>query len=232
MIKGTMEELNAMVENFLCPEHPDLALTVAQHQTAGLVIRCGGDHYPEEIKPLATRTQQYKRGELEAVAPGFNLLPKADLETGEVLSPPMLKALCAYAFRYGLDPYRGHVVIMHGQPYIGLDGYLYYARHNNISYSLTGRPLTAEEMTALLYTAEDMGWKSTITRRDTGAVFEGLGFVRKGELTEMSKKNPGRKRYPVVADKPVNMVVKRADWQALRRAFPIGEEERSEVRED
>ncbi len=218
-----------MVENFHCPDHPELALTVAQHPKEGLVIRCGAGHFPEEVKRLPTRTEEYKRGELEAVDKGFNLLPKADLETGEVLAPTMIKALVAYAERYGLDAYRGHVVVMHGQPYIGLDGYLYHARHNNISYSLTGRPLTAEEMTALLYEPGDLGWKSTLTRHDTGGVFEGLGFVKKSELTEMSKKNPAKHRYPVVADKPANMVVKRADWQALRRAFPIGGEENNRM---
>jgi len=224
MITGKQEELLKLTQTHICPEHPDNhVLTVVWHENA-YTLKCGAGHFPEEVKRIPTRTEEYKRGELEAVDKSFNLLPRVDLETGELLSVTMQSALIAYAERYGLDAYRGHVVIMHGQPYIGLDGYLYYARHENISYSLTGRPLTGDEMTALLYTAEDLGWKSTITRHDTGGVFEGLGFVRKSELTEMSKKHPDRKRYPVVADKPANMVVKRADWQALRRAFPIGEE--------
>ncbi len=225
MIKGTNDELARIIGTHRCPEHPDLELTVAQHIREGLVIRCGAGHYPEEVKRLPTRTEEYKRGELEAVDKSFNLLPRADLETGEVLSPSQIQALIAYAHKYGLDAYRGHVVLMHGQPYVGLDGYLYRAFHQGLSHSLIGRPLTPEEMASLGYDVGDLGWKSTITILATGAVFEGLGFVRKSELTERSKKHPERLRYPVVADKPANMVVKRADWQALRRAFPIGEED-------
>jgi hypothetical protein len=119
---------------------------------------------------------------------------------------------------------------MHGQPYIGIDGYLYHAHVNKIPYSLTGRPLKEDELEAYGYEHGDLGWYSKVERKDTGAVFEGYGFVKKMELTEMSKRSPDRKRYPVVAEKPGNMVIKRADWQALRRAFPIGESPQGEER--
>ncbi len=227
MIKGTAEELNAMVENFQCPEHPDVGLTVAQHPQEGLVIRCGAGHYPEEVKRLPTRMEQYKRGEIQVVDSSFNLLPRADLETGEVLSPEQRQALVDYAKRYGLDAYRGHVVVMHGKPYIGLDGYLYHAYRNNIPYSLTGRILTADELTAMGYQAGDLGYRAHLILTQNGQEFEGYGFVTKAEREEMSPKHPDRHRSPVVANHPWVLCVKRADWQALRRAFPIGEEEKS-----
>ncbi len=224
MIKGSADELSAIVKTHQCPEHPDCELTVAWHARENSHVISCRDHYPEEIKPIPTRTELYKRGELEAVDPRFNLLPKADLETGEVISPEKMQLLVAYARHYGLDPYRGHVVLMHGQPYVGLEGYLYRANRAKIAYSLTGRPLTPEEMASLMYDVGDIGWKSTVRRLDTHQEFEGWGFVRKSEMTERSKKHPDKLRYPVVADKPANQVVKRAEWQALRRAFPIGEE--------
>ncbi len=224
MIKGSKNELDQIIQKCGCPEHPDAALTVCWDAAENShVIRCR-DHYPEEVKPLPTRTEEYKRGELEVVDKSFTLMPRADLETGEVLSAERVHALVAYAERYGLDPARGHVVIMHGLPYIGLDGYLFYARAHHIPYSLTGRPLTQDEMTSLLYEVGDLGWKSTVTRHDTGTVCEGLGFVTKADREKKSINKPDKLRYPVVADKPVNMVIKRADWQALRRTFPIGEE--------
>ncbi len=229
MIEGSKNELDQIAATTACPEHPDAELTVAWNaQENSYVIKCR-DHYPEEVKPVLTRTQLYKAGQIEAVDPSFNLLPRADLETGEVISPEKMTLLVAYARHYGLDPYRGHVVLMHGQPYVELEGYLYHANREKIPYSLTGRPLTPEEMAALMYDVGDIGWKSTVRRLDTGAEFEGWGFVKKSETTEKSRKHPDKLRYPVVADKPANMVVKRAEWQALRRAFPLGEEQNNRV---
>ncbi len=222
MIKGNSDELTELTKTHKCPEHGALLVVSWHAQENSFVLRCGHGHYPEEIAPVATRTEEFKRGELEAVDKSFNLLPQVDLETGELLCPEMINLLVAYARKYQLDPYRGHVVLMHGKPYIGLDGYIYHARKNNIPFNLTGRPLTEDEMTRLGYEVGDLGWYSKVERLDTKEVSEGWGFVKKSEVDEMSKKSPTVHRYPVVANKPGSMLVKRADWQALRRAFPIG----------
>ncbi len=225
MIKGTKDELDKLVLTHKCPEHGPLLVVSWHGEENSYVLHCGHGHYPEEITMVPTRTEEYKRGELEAVDKNFSLLPQVDLETGELLSPDLLHGLIAYAKRYGLDPYRGHVVLMHGKPYIGLDGYIYHAKQENIPFSLTGRPATPDDLKYLGYSEGDLGWDSKVERLDTGEVYEGWGFVTKAEIGEMSKKNPAVHRYPVIANKPGNMVIKRADWQALRRAFPIGKSE-------
>lgn len=228
MITGEKDKLEEIAKHSRCPEH-DNPLVVAWHDGENAyVLRCGKGHFPLEVTQIPGRTQQFKRGELEKVDKSFNLLPRADLETGEQLSLDKVDALVKYARRYDLDPYRGHIQMMHGAPYVSIDGYLYHAHKEKIPYSLTGRPLTKPELKAQGYAPDDLGWYSKVERLDTGQVFEGYGFIMAAELTEMSKKHPDRPRYPVVAAKPGVMVVKRADWQALRRAFPIGETEEGE----
>ena len=247
MITGDFNELDQITKTHKCPEHPDMALTVAWLTTGQFAIRCGADHFPEEVTRIPTLTEAYKQGEdipeplagnivkgqqRRARAAGAAVIPfvlgevpKRDSETGELLTPEAIQALIDYAEKYGLDAYRGHVCLFHGDPYITVDGYFYKAKREKIPYSLTGRPLTRDELLLHHYEDDDLGYYSKVRRLDTGQEFEGYGFVKKSELTERSKKSPDRLRYPVVAGKPGNMVIKRAEWQALRRAFPIGGEE-------
>lgn len=229
MITGTKENLDKIARDYVCAEH-GTPVTVAWHaKENSYVLRCGKGEYPEEVTREPSPTMLAKQGKIEPAGKWFNLLPKVDLETGEVLSRETITALVAYANMYGLDAYRGHVMVMHGAPYIGIDGYLYHANKKNIPYSLTGRPLNEDELKIHGYEAGDLGWYSKVQMHDTNQIFEGYGFVKKSELTSRSKKNPDRLRYPVVADKPGVMVIKRADWQALRRAFPIGTAEEENV---
>lgn len=252
MITGKKDELENIAKQYVCKDDGGM-LTVAWDGKANTYfLRCEHDHFPEEVTKQPTLTQMHKQG-LELPEPiksnvekgiarraqrlpqapqakTFLGIPAADLDTGELIPLEKLQALVAYAGRYGLDPARGHIALMHNQPYITIDGYLYHAHHKQIPFSLTGRPLKEDELKAQGYEPGDLGWYSKVERHDTKQVFEGYGFVKRSELTETSKRNPDRLRYPVVAEKPGNMVIKRADWQALRRAFPIGESE--EVKEE
>lgn len=222
MITGKQEELEQICKSHVCPEHGP-KLVVAWHAGENnYVIRCGERHFPEEVTQELTPTREFKQGKRPAVDNLFNLLPSADLATGEVLSPIIVQGIIGYANKYGLDPYRGHVVVMYGEPYIGLDGYLYHANKTGIPYSLTGKPLSKEQREVFLVEAGAHAWLSTVERLDTKQTFIGLGIVTMEEMTEESKKKPGQLRSPVVAAHPWQLAQKRAEWQAMRRAFPIG----------
>lgn len=229
MIKGTKEYCDRVASQYECPEHGAKLVTAWYAEESTYIIRCGEGHYPEEIRRINSPTQEYKEGSRPAHSPGLDLMVRKDLGNDKDLSAAQIVALLRYADKYGLDAYRGHVVMMYGKPYIGIDGYLYHAYKQAIPYSLTGRPLADEELKLRGYQAGDLGYLSRVKRLDTEAEFEGVGFVTREEIDETVKDKPGQKRYPIVADKPGYMVQKRADWQALRRAFPIGEEKEETI---
>lgn len=168
-----------------------------------------------------------KRGQVpghQTTGPTQVLVPRTlreDLQTGLALNRDAVAALIAYAQDYGLDPYRGHVCLMYGEPYITLDGYLYVANQSKWPYRLASHPLSAEEQRAYLVKEGEHAWLCELTLLDTGQLVTGLGIVTVEEMTEMSKKHPDQLRSPVVAVHPQIMAQKRAEWQALRRAFPL-----------
>jgi len=246
MIKGTSEELADLVKRYKCPEHDNPLNAAWDAKENSLVIRCGAGHFPEEVVKVPTLTDLHKQGlELpdqvkrnvqkgmakragavarQSIPLELAGLPSEDLGTHAVLSVTQRQGLVDYAVRYGLDAYRGHVMLMHGKPYIGIDGYLYHAHMSKFTYQLRSRPLTADERESMELKRGDHGWKCEITTLPDQGYFMGIGIVTHEEMTEEAKGKPGVLRAPVVAAHPWLLAQKRADWQALRRAFPIGEE--------
>ncbi len=209
-------------------------------------------HYPDTIRHIPSLTAEFKQGTLPSGPIAENIkkrsrkqamstnkqlqtsvlgdLPRADLATGEMLAPEQVTALQLYAHKYGLDPYRGHVLIMYGKPYIGIDGYLYHANKTGKPYKLESRPLTTSERTDYQVQEGAHAWIAYVNINDGEGLFSGLGIVTKAEIEAKSTKHPEQLRFPVVAAHPWQLAQKRAEWQALRRAFPIGESE--EVKEE
>jgi len=225
MIKGTSDFLDQIVKTHRCPEHGP-KLVVAWHAGENsYVIRCGEGHFPEEVTREMTPIEEQKAGIRPAHRLMLELLPKTDLATGAVLSPELVQGLIKYADKYGLDPYRGHVVLMYGKPYITLDGYLYHANKSRVDYRLGSRPLTQDERTTYIIGEKDHAWICQLTMDDEKRCFTGLGIVTLEEMEARSKKDTTKLSSPVVAAHPWQLAQKRAEWQAHRRAFPIGETE-------
>ncbi len=248
MIKGEYDYLKALAEINECAEH-GTPLLVATHPTEALyVLRCGEGHYPDTIRRIPSLTEEYKQGTLadgpiadnikrrskqKAMSTNRQLqtqvlgdLPRADLATGEMLAPEQVVALTVYAKKYGLDPYRGHVVVMYGKPYIGIDGYLYHANQTGKPYTLMSHPMTEDEKKDYMIDLEDHAWLTFVRFTGTDNAFSGIGIVTQKEITAKSTKHPQQLRSPVVAAHPWQLAQKRAEWQALRRGFPIGESEK------
>jgi hypothetical protein len=246
MITGEHDKLVEIARFNLCSiHHTHLEVAWYQKQWA---LRCGGGggHYPDTVVRQLSLTEQHKAGEelpepikdnvkkrMRRRAMENNntpvelkslMLPNVDLGTGQALSVGLGKALVLYAEKYHLDPTRGHVVMMYGHPYITIDGYLYHARKSGINYSLESRPMTTKEKKDYRLEATDYGWIATLSFVDTGQVFTGLGIVSYAEMSQPSARDPNIPAHPVVAAHPQLLGQKRAEWQALRRAFPIGGE--------
>jgi len=247
MIKGTYDELMKIAKWNVCAEH-QTPLEVAWYSSEKTyVLRCGHDHFPDGLMRNMSLTEGYKAGEelpsplkenvekgmrkREAQEAGagtavtFSGVPATDLGTGELLAPEVVQGLVNYAHKYNLDPARGHVVLMYGKPYITLDGYLYHAKQTNKPYTLSSHPMPESEKKDYLIDLESHAWLAQVIFTGTGQAFSGIGVVTQEEIVAMSTKKPWQLRSPVVAAHPWQMAQKRAEWQALRRAFPIGETE-------
>jgi len=227
MIKGDYDKLIKIAEINVCAKckgRVEVAWLGGEEKTYVLRCQCGDT---AAVSRVMSPTEEHKAGLLVPERSVINLLPDKDLGDNSLLPLDRIQALIEFAEELGLDAYRGHVVLMYGQPYVGLDGYLYHANRSRRPYRLESRPLTEDERAAMQLKKGDHGWKSDITFPDTNQLFTGIGIVTRGEMTETSKKKPDQLRYPVVAAKPQIMAQKRADWQALRRAFPL---ERQEVK--
>lgn len=245
MITLEYDQLKSLAKNQLCAEHKS-ELTVVWLPEGFYTLKCGvGDHFPDALMRNPSLTELFntdrlppgpisdniqRREERKAMQESranerseFALLPTKDLGTNEILAPVVLHALKVYAERYHLDPHRGHVVLMYGQPYIGLDGYLYYAAREDPQYQLRSWPMSEKEKEQYMISEYDHGWIAECFRSDNPSPFTGTGIVTQEEIQEEARGKPGVKRYPVIASKPWQMAQKRAEWQALRRAFPIGE---------
>jgi hypothetical protein len=247
MITGKNEELTAMADNNVCAADGG-HLSVAWDAAASMYyLRCGvcnvtrgikrvlslteelraGAELPEPIKSNVKKGMAKRQAKQSALAGAVTMggIPATDLGTGELLKLEVLEALVDYAHKYELDPARGHVCLMYGKPYITLDGYLYHAHEVNIPYRMASHPLTKEEREQYQVKEGDHAWLCELTKLPSGTYFTSLGIVTAEEISARSDRHPDQLRSPVVARHPWQLAQKRAEWQALRRAFPIGETE-------
>ena len=248
MIKGDYDRLKELAKFNQCAEHHSPVVVAWYGPERTWTLRCGEGHYPDTLTRQLSLTQAYKAGEelpsplKENVEKGMRRrqmsqdkrviarvvegVPNKDLATGELLLPEQVKALMDYAYKYHLDPFRGHLVLMYGKPYVTIDGYLYHAKGTRQPYTLSSRPMTTQEEKQYKVGKTGHNWLGTVTFTDDGTTFTGLGIVTYEEMTAKSKSKPEQLRSPVVAAHPWQLAQKRAEWQALRRAFPIGESEK------
>lgn len=247
MITGDHDRLQNIAKFNVCAEH-HTPLEVAWHsEKKTWVLRCDEGHYPDAVTRQLSLTELHKAGEelpsfikdnikksqrrrtmqegKEPTAVTIGGVPGIDLGTGELLIPETVNALVNYAHKYNLDPARGHVVLMYSKPYITIDGYLYHAWQTNVSYTLESRPLKENELKDYGALLGAHVWISKVIITETGDEFVGYGVVTREEMEAKSPRDATKLRSPVVAAHPQLLAQKRADWQALRRAFPIGGEQ-------
>ena len=243
MIRGEKAYLEKLCKWNLCAEHKRPLSVVWVEAEKCYAIACADEHLAESLVRDLDLAEKYRRGELtpekpeepqpdgapgQAITPRClpspefaALLPRTDLATGQPLAENQTTLICAYARSYGLDPYRGHIALMYGKPYITIDGYYYHAKRTGETFWLDSRPLTDEERKSHMIPDGAHAWKCELTFHANETRVTGLGVVTAEEMTERSEKHPERLRAPVVSKYPWLMAQKRAEWQALRRAFPL-----------
>jgi len=117
------------------------------------------------------------------------------------------------SIEYGLDPLFNELMIYQGRPYITIDSRRRKAQETEKLDGISARPATKEEKEARRVPAEDYLYIAEVWVKGASHPFLGVGRVKAEETT-------GDKHLPIVKD-PAAQCEKRAEAQALRRAFHI-----------
>jgi len=124
-----------------------------------------------------------------------------------------LHLIAKVSIEYGLDPLFGELMIYQGRPYITIDARRRKAQETDKLDGISARPATKAEREARRVPAEDYLFIAEVWVKGASHAFEGWGRVRADETK-------GSEFLPVVKD-PAAQCEKRAEAQALRRAFHI-----------
>jgi len=117
------------------------------------------------------------------------------------------------SIEYGLDPLFGELMIYQGRPYVTIDARRRKAQETGQLDGISARPATKAERTARQVAEVDYLFVAEVWIKGASHSFEGWGTVRAAETK-------GSEHLPIVKD-PAAMAEKRAEAQALRRAFHI-----------
>jgi len=130
------------------------------------------------------------------------------------LNPVEKRKLASLARFYGFDPAMGEMTIYQGRPYVSIDGRYRKAQETGKFNGVESRPATKEEYESQRIPPEDYLWRADVHVKGAAYPFVGWGRVFAGETM-------GGKGFKPVEKNPQRMAEKRAEAQALRKAFHI-----------
>ena len=136
----------------------------------------------------------------------------------QALTAPEKNLLAMVAISYGFDPLMGEISIFQGRPYVSIDGRYRKAQETGRLIGVRSRPATKQERADWQIPDGDYFFHTDVFIKGGGLMsFEGWGRVLKEETIA---KTPGDSYKPIVKN-PQRMAEKRAEAQALRKAFHI-----------
>lgn len=231
------EEMRAMEQTHVCAECGAPLVTVWDSIERKHKLLCGQNGAHQGYQTILSPSQALARGKIDEVAgPGtqealeqlakegkaaVSRLPTTDLATRQSLAAEQLKSLIVWGESIGVKPWLGHVCLYFGKPYVTIDGYYYKNNKRQEPYSLSTRPMTAEERKEYQLLKGDHGWLAEAMDRDGTPQGIGIGIVTKDEIEGKSEKTPEQFRAPVVHSHPQRMAEKRAEWQLLRKLITL-----------
>jgi len=121
--------------------------------------------------------------------------------------------MATISIEYGLDPLFGELMIYQGRPYVTIDARRRKAQETNQLDGISARPATKTERQARGVENGDYLFVAEVWVKGASHPFEGWGMVKESETK-------GSEFLPIVKD-PAAQCEKRAEAQALRRAFHI-----------
>ncbi len=130
------------------------------------------------------------------------------------LTIPEKKLLAQVAITYGLDPLMGEVTIYQGRPFVSIDGRYRKAQETGNLDGVETRPANKQEREDWEIPEGDYFYRTEVYVRGASRPFVAWGRVFKAETI-------GGKGFKPVEKNPQRMAEKRAEGQALRKAFHI-----------
>ena len=124
------------------------------------------------------------------------------------------KLLAQVAITYGFDPLMGEVSIYQGRPFVSIDGRYRKAQESGLLDGVETRPATEQERKDWQIPDGDYFFRAEVYVKGASHPFIGWGRVHKAETI-------GGKGFKPVEKNPQRMAEKRAEAQALRKAFHI-----------
>lgn len=130
------------------------------------------------------------------------------------LTKPDKTLLAQVAITYGFDPLMGEVSIYQRRPYVSIDGRYRKAQETGQLDGVETRPATKQEKEDWQIPEGDYFYRSEVYLKGSTRPFVAWGRVHKAETV-------GGKGFKPVEKNPQRMAEKRAEAQALRKAFHI-----------
>ncbi len=132
------------------------------------------------------------------------------------------KLLAQVAITYGFDPLMGEVTIYEGRPFVSIDGRYRKAQESGRLDGVETRPATKQERADWQIPDEDWFFRSEVYVKDASHSFIAWGRVRVSETKPGSRRQgDATSTYKPIQNNPQRMAEKRAEAQALRKAFHI-----------
>lgn len=125
--------------------------------------------------------------------------------------------LAEAAISYGFDPLMGEITIYQGRPFVSIDGRYRKAQETGNLDGVETRPATKEEKANWEIPAGDYFYRSEVWVKGSSRPFVGWGRVYVKETMVA----PNKEAFLPVQKNPQRMAEKRAEGQALRKAFHI-----------
>lgn len=219
-----LEEMNAKLkQGYLCVECQSL-LTLAWGGSFGIngyILRCGSNINHSGITRHDKKEEERRKEILSMESTVLQamdtpqMLARVELaKFPKDLTPIEKKLLAQVAITYGFDPLMGEVSIYQGRPFVSIDGRYRKAQETKDFDGISTRPATKQERIDWEIPDGDYFYHSEVFTKSASHPFVGWGRVNQSETK-------GGQGFKPVEKNPQRMAEKRAEAQALRKAFHI-----------
>lgn len=240
--KAHDREMQRIIDSCTCSECGAGLINPLDPTTGKTTVKCSKDALHKGYIKQASWAEAYRRGEaipihianrIEKKIGGARMESKAivKLTEDQMLSriekakfPVELtlsekKLLARAGLDYGFDPLMGELTIYQGQPYVSLAGRYRKALETGELDGVISRPATMEEYQAWRIPEGDYFFQVEVRKKGCAYPFVGWGRVREAEVAA-ARSGRGKDFLPL-ATNPQQMAEKRAQAQALKKAFFI-----------